>query len=169
MVAAAPHDVDPEGLAIAGRVAAFLRRTVSVSRPFSEPSARPAAEAAARATLETGERLIERPPVVRASRLPAYLLLANVPNLPDGHRQAHELLGPILSGRSERRRDRLATLRAVVESASLGEAAARLGVHRNTVAYRVARLEALGGWDLSDPDLRFALALAVRLVQDEQG
>jgi hypothetical protein len=168
MVAATPADEDPEGLAVAERVAGFLRRTVAVSRPFHEPGARPAAEAAARATLETAERLVERPPVVRASRLPAYLLLANVPNLPEGHRLAHELLSPILESREERRRDRLATLRAVLESPSLGEAAARLGVHRNTVAYRVGRLEQLGGWDLTDPDLRFALALAVRLVQDEQ-
>jgi hypothetical protein len=168
MVAAAPTDEDPEGLAIAERVSTYLRRTVAVSRPFAEPGLRPAAEAAARATLETAERLVERPPVVRASRLPAYLLLANVPNLPEGHRLAHELLSPILESREERRRDRLATLRAVLESPSLGEAAARLGVHRNTVAYRVGRLEQLGGWDLTDPDLRFALALAVRLVQDEQ-
>ena len=52
---------------------------------------------------------------------------------------------------------------------SLGEAATRLGVHRNTVAYRVARLEALGDWDLSDPDLRFTLELAARIMQNAQG
>jgi DNA-binding PucR family transcriptional regulator len=56
----------------------------------------------------------------------------------------------------------------VLETPSIGEAAARLGVHRNTVGYRVARLETLGGWDLADPDLRFALLVAVRLVQSDQ-
>jgi DNA-binding PucR family transcriptional regulator len=40
-----------------------------------------------------------------------------------------------------------------------------LGVHRNTVAYRIGRLEALGDWDLSDPDLRFALGLATRVLR----
>jgi hypothetical protein len=167
LVAAAPQD-DPAGLAIAERLATFLERTVAVSRPFAEPGARPAAEAAARATLEAAELLVDAPQVVRASRLPAYLLLGNVRNLPDGIRQARELLGPILVGRPEAQRDRLATLRAVLGSASLGEAATRLGVHRNTVAYRVSRLERLADWDLSDPDLRFALELAERIVQNAQ-
>ncbi len=167
LVAAAPQD-DPAGLAIADRLATFLDRTVAVSRPFAEPGARPAAEAAARATLEAAELLVEPPRVVRASRLPAYLLLGNVRNLPDGLRQARELLGPILVGRPEAQRDRLATLRAVLGSASLGEAATRLGVHRNTVAYRVSRLEQMADWDLSDPDLRFSLELAVRVVQNAQ-
>jgi len=167
LVAAAPPD-DPDGLATAERLAAFLRRTVAVSRPFTEPGARPAAEAAARATLEAVDVLDAPPPIARASRLPAYRLLGNLHNLPDGLPQARELLAPILAGRPAAREARLATLRAVLETASLGEAAARLGVHRNTVAYRVSRVEALGGWDLSDPDLRFALGLATRIVQDAQ-
>lgn len=167
MVAAAPAD-DPAGLSVAERIAAFLDRTVAVSRPFSEPGARPAAEAAARATLEAAELLANPPRVVRAARLPAYLLLGNVRNLPDGMRQARELLGPILVGRPEVQRDRLETLQAVLGSASLGEAATRLRVHRNTVAYRVARLETLGDWDLSDPDLRFTLELATRIMQNAQ-
>ena len=164
IVAAAPDD-DPAGLQVAGRVAAFLRRTVAVSRPFGEPGGRPAEEQAARATLEAAEALDEPPAVARATRLPAYRLLGNLHNLPDGFHQARELLAPILVGRGSVQDDRVATLRAVLETTSLGEAAARLGVHRNTIAYRVARLEALGGWDLADPDLRLALGVAARVVQ----
>jgi len=167
LVAAAPAD-DPAGLATAERLAAFLHRTVAVSRPFTEPSARPAAEAAARATLEAADLLASPPSVARAARLPAYLLIGSVRNLPDGTRQARELLDPILVGRPEVQAERLDTLRAVLGSPSLNEAATRLGVHRNTVAYRVARLEELAGWDLADPDLRFALELAVRVVQNAQ-
>jgi hypothetical protein len=167
LVAAAPPD-DPDGLAVAERLATFLRRTVAASRPFAEPGARPAAEAAARATLEASGLLDHPPLVARVSRLPAYQLLGSLRNLPDGLRQARELLAPILDGRSSAQGERLATLRAALETASLGEAAARLGVHRNTVAYRVSRLEAVGGWDLSDPDLRVALVLAVRIVQNAQ-
>ena len=150
------------------RLATFLDRTVAVSRPFHEPGARPAAEAAARATLEAAEQLPAPPRVVRASRLPAYLLLGNVRNLPDGVRQARELLAPILVGRDETQRERLDTLAAVLSSPSLADAAARLGVHRNTIAYRVQRLEARGDWDLSDPELRVALMLAVRVMQNAQ-
>jgi PucR family transcriptional regulator, purine catabolism regulatory protein len=163
LVAAAPAD-DPEGLAISARIASFLDRVVAVSRPFNEPGARPAAEASARATLEAADALDAPPTVARASRLPAYQLLGNVRNLPDGLRQARELLAPVLVGREAVQEERLRTLQAVLEAASLGEAAARLGVHRNTIAYRVGRLEALGGWDLSDPDLRFALSVATRIL-----
>ena len=164
IVAAAPA-ADPAGLLLAGRVAAFLRRTVAVSRPFTEPAGRPAEEQAARATLEAAEGLDEPPAVARTDRLPAYHLLGNLHNLPDGPRQARELLDPILVGRPSVQDERVATLRAVLETTSLGEAAARLGIHRNTIAYRVARLEQLGGWDLADPDLRLALGVAARLVQ----
>ena len=117
-----------DALATAERLAAFLGRTVAVSRPFTEPSARPAAEAAARATLEAAALLVEPPAVARAARMPAYLLVGNVRNLPDGVRQAHELLD------------------------ILG----------------IARLEELADWDLTDPELRFALELAVRIVQNAQ-
>ena len=169
LVAAAPAD-DPDGLAIAERiVAAFLGRTVAVSRPFTEPGARPGGRGGGPGDARGGRRRSTPPPRARAAaRLPAYLLLGNLRNLPDGPRQARELLAPILVGRPEVQRERLDTLRAVLGSPSLSEAAARLGVHRNTVAYRVARLEELAGWDLADPDLRFALELAVRIVQNAQ-
>jgi hypothetical protein len=167
LVAAAPSD-DPDGLATAERLATFLGRTVAVSRPFSEPGARPAAEAAARATLEAADILPDPSRVVRASRLPAYLLLGNVRNLPDGVRQARELLAPILFGRPDAQRERIDTLAAVLASPSLAEAAVRLGVHRNTIAYRVQRLEQRADWDLADPELRVALLLAVRVMQNAQ-
>ena len=167
MVAAATSD-DPDGLLIADRLAGFLHRTVAVSRSFGEPGGRPAAEASARSTLEATELLDDPPRVALAARLPAYLMLGNLRNLPDGLRQARTLLAPILIGRPETQQGRLESLRAVLESPGLAEAAARLGVHRNTIAYRIAGLERLGGWDLHDPDLRLALQLAVRIVQREQ-
>jgi DNA-binding PucR family transcriptional regulator len=48
----------------------------------------------------------------------------------------------------------------------VADAASTLGVHRNTIAYRLARIEELTGWDLADPELRLTLSVAVRLVQD---
>lgn len=167
IVAAATPD-DPAGLGTAMRVAEFIGRPVALSGAFVEAGSRPAAEAATRATLEAGEMLHPTPSVLRTERLPAYLLLGNLHNLPDGLRDARDLLAPILSGPDTTQAMRLDTLRAVLESPSLGDAAGRLGVHRNTIGYRVERLEALGEWDLSDADLRFALEIAVRLVQDAQ-
>lgn len=162
---------DPDARELAGRIGAILERTVALSRAFAEPGARPAAEAEARATLEAAERLppADRPAIVLAERLPAYRLLGELPNLPDGQREARALLAPLLAGGAAGRRERLVTLRAVLEGGAAGtEVAAALGVHRNTIAYRVRRIEALTGWDLTDPDLRLALAVALRIVQSEQ-
>jgi purine catabolism regulator len=170
-VVAAIDAADPDGLGIARRIGGILRRLVAVSRPFDEPAARSVAEADARATLEAaealGEALGDGPSIARADRLPAYRLLGNLHNLPDGTRQARALLAPLLRGRPDIRRERLATLRAVLDQPGLAEAADALGVHRNTVAYRVRRIEEATGWRLADPDLRLPLALALRLVQDE--
>jgi DNA-binding PucR family transcriptional regulator len=119
-------------------------------------------------TLEAADALAAPPQVARASRLPAYLLLGNLHNLPDGLRQARDLLAPILVGRPALQQDRMATLEAVLASPSLGDAASRLGVHRNTVAYRVGRIEARSGWNLEDADLRLALQIAIKIVQHAQ-
>ena len=89
-------------------------------------------------------------------------------NLPEGARHARSLLEPLLTGSLDTRRERLATLRAVLEQPGFAEAAAALGVHRNTLAYRIRRIEQLTGWRLADPDLRLPLAIAVRLVQSDQ-
>jgi hypothetical protein len=162
-----PGGGEPEGLAIAGRIAAFLDRTVAVSRPFASIGDRPAAEGEARATLEAAEVLLGAPAVARASRLPAYRLLGAVHNLTDGDRLARALLEPLLAGRADVRREHLATLRAILDGGGVSEAAAALGVHRNTVAYRLRRIEELTGWRLAEPEIRLAIAVGLRFVQDE--
>ena len=159
---------DPQGMTIAGRIAAFLGRPVAVSRPFAEAGRRPGEEAAARAALEAAETLPAPPRVVRADRMPAYRLLGNLPNLPDARGQARALLEPVLDGRPAAIEERLATLRAVLDHGGPGEAAVALGVHRNTIGYRLDRIREQTGWDLDDPDLRLALGVALRIVQSAQ-
>jgi PucR family transcriptional regulator, purine catabolism regulatory protein len=157
---------DPEGLSIVTRIAAFLDRPVAVSRPFSTPVDRPAAEAEARTTLESAERLVDGPSVARASLLPVYQLLVALHNLPDAERMARTLLAPILVGREDVRRERLATLRALLDHGTASGAADALGVHRNTIRYRLHRIEEVSGWRLSDPEVRLALGVALRFVHD---
>jgi hypothetical protein len=174
LVVAAPED-DPLGASMAARIAEVAARVVVVSEPFSRPEDRAMAEAAARSTLDAvlalprrdvGDALSAR--VVRAADLPLYRLIGSVPHLPDGLRHARALLAPLLAGRPTVVAERLATLRAVLDGPDLAAAAARLGVHRNTLAYRMGRIETATGWSLDAPELRFALALAVRLVQGEE-
>jgi hypothetical protein len=174
----APGPDDPLGHELAQRVSRRLERPVAISRPFHDGSERAAMEAQARITLEALEALpaTERAQlsggngsvVGRTDLAPAYRLLAGVQALPNGVRHAHALLAPVLSGRRQRDGLVLDTLRAVLEHPGLAEAAAVLGIHRNTLAYRLQRIEQRTGWQLSDAGLRFSLALAVRLVQSAQ-
>jgi len=61
--------------------------------------------------------------------------------------------------------DLVRTLAAYLDAeSSITETAAVLGVHRNTVAARISRVEQLLGVDLSHPDDRLALHLASRAV-----
>jgi len=176
-VVAATGD-DPQGLGLAARLARRLGRPVAVSRPFGEPGERATMEAQARLTLEALEALgaTERATLAdgggilvgRSELAAAYRLLGSLPGLPDGLRHARALLAPVLTGRPERDSRLLATLRASLEHGGLAEAASALGIHRNTLAYRLARIEQQTGWSLADPRLRFSLALAVRLVQSAQ-
>lgn len=167
-LALAPEARDPFGLTVGARMATLLERAVAVSRPFADPGQRALAEAEARATLETFEALGRPPQVARADRLPAYRLLGNLHNLPAGRRQAEELLAPLLTGRPSAQARRLDTLRAVLDAPDLVQAAARLGVHRNTLTYRLSRIEAQTGWQLDEPDLKFLLGLSLRLMHDAQ-
>jgi len=152
-----------EAVAAAGGLALWLGRTDPatlerrlIGALMEQPPA--ADEAVGRIAVDDGPRPAYRPAVDR--------LLRELTGLPDGAFNARELLAPILVGSLPAQRRRLATLRAVLGSASHGEAAARLGIHRNTVAYRIARMEERAGWDFTDPDLRLALQIALRLVQD---
>jgi PucR C-terminal helix-turn-helix domain len=170
---------DPGADDLASRLATLLGRPVARSRPFHRPGDRPVAEAEARTTLETWHQLADRrrsdgssatkASVARAELLPAYRLLVGLHNVPDGPRQAEALLAPVVAlGTPRAVRERLETLRAVLSTSGSAEAAARLGVHRNTLAYRVRRIEAATGWDLADPVLRLPLLAALELVQDDQ-
>ncbi len=183
---------DPIADELTRRLALAVGRPVARSRPFERPVDRAAAEAEARATLEAWELLAEGaagagapgaggahsgpigartrtgPIVARAERLPAYRLLVAVHNLPDGRRAAEALLAPLRVGSPRAVAERLATLRAVFRGGDLAEAAATLGIHRNTLAYRLRRIEALTGWRLSDPELRVPLLLALELVHNDQ-
>ncbi|HEX2627061.1 MAG TPA: helix-turn-helix domain-containing protein [Candidatus Limnocylindrales bacterium] len=161
-----PGGADPEGRIAANAVADVVGRVVALSRPFGNPSERPAAEAEARATLEAAERLSVPGKVVVAARLATYRMLGALHQVADGPRLSQAVLEPLLASRPDVQREHLATLAAYLERGGVGEAATALGIHRNTATYRLRRIERLTGWDLTDPDVRLALLVALRVVQD---
>ncbi len=74
-----------------------------------------------------------------------------------------QVLGALAAYDREKRSELVRTLDAYVGAGnSLSAAAARLGLHRNTVLYRLRRIRALLGYDPDDPEPRLALQLALR-------
>jgi len=62
------------------------------------------------------------------------------------------------------------TLGAYLDAgAVVAEAAERLGVHRNTLSYRIARIAEVSGHDLADPSTRFDLQFAVAIRRLQAG
>jgi hypothetical protein len=107
-------------------------------------------------------------PLVRAQDMPVWLLLASDPHLAERIRETH--LEP-LEGLAAATRERLTTtLRAWLDSPDQPQAIAnRLGVHVQTVRYRMRQLRELFGAALDDPARRFELAVALHVTKDSIG
>jgi DNA-binding PucR family transcriptional regulator len=79
-----------------------------------------------------------------------------------------ELVRPLVEHDLERRSDLVRTLRAYFAAGSnASEAADRMFLHRNSMLYRLERIQRLTGLDLKDP--RAALALQLGLLAVEEG
>lgn len=80
---------------------------------------------------------------------------------------ARDFLRPILEESEETRGTLLRTLRVYLHSGGRTSVAARsLGMHRNSVRYRLHRIEELLNVDLSDPDVQTVLQLVLRTLPD---
>ena len=74
-----------------------------------------------------------------------------------------EVLGPLLRYSESRETPLLETLEALVAARWVRRAASRaLGIHINSMSYRVERIETLTGMSLDDPETRVAVAIALR-------
>ncbi len=95
--------------------------------------------------------------------LGAFRLLLEVQS-PDALRRfVDELLGPLLRYAQNRDTPLLETLEALSAARWIRRAAARqLGIHINSMSYRVERIQALTGLQLDDPETRVAISIALR-------
>lgn len=95
--------------------------------------------------------------------LGAFRLLLEVQNREALTRFVGEVLGPLLKYSESRETPLLETLEALVAARWVRRQAARaLGVHINSMNYRIARIEELSGTSLDDPETRVAVAIALR-------
>ena len=95
--------------------------------------------------------------------LGAFRLLLEVQNRDALKRFVSEVLGPLLKYAESRETPLLETLEALVAARWIRRQAAReLGIHINSMNYRVERIEQISGVKLDDPETRVAVAIALR-------
>jgi len=117
----------------------------------------------ARQALRLSRRAGVRARVTSYRSLGAFRLLLEVQS-PEALRAfVGEVLGPLLKYAESRETPLLETLEALVASRWVRRAAARtLGIHINSMTYRIERIETLTGLSLDDPETRVAVAIALR-------
>ena len=97
------------------------------------------------------------------SDLGLYRLLYHLRGTPELRAFYEQTLGPLAAYDKRTGGDLLATLEAYFASrANLSETARRLNLHRNSLLYRVQRIEETGQVDLQDPEALLALQLALK-------
>lgn len=135
---------------------------VGVSEPF--PGLRSAPPALRQARIACLAAAPDRPGVVRYEQESCAVLLASAPDA--GRAFGLAVLRPVLAQPEADRAVLLDTLRTwFAAKGSTSAAAARLYVHRNTVRYRLRRIEELTGADLSDPVALGRLLLALEATR----
>ena len=117
----------------------------------------------ARQSLRLTRRAGSRGRVASYRSLGAFRLLLEVQSPEALSRFVTELLGPLLEYAQSRDTPLLETLEALSAARWVRRAASRnLGIHINSMTYRVERIEALTGLQLDDPETRVAISIALR-------
>ena len=117
----------------------------------------------ARQALRLTRRAGSRGRVASYRSLGAFRLLLEVQSPEALRRFVDELLGPLLQYARSRDTPLLETLEALSAARWIRRAAARqLGIHINSMTYRVERIQALTGLQLDDPETRVAISIALR-------
>ena len=98
----------------------------------------------------------------------ANLLLEKLARSPDLS-PFRKLVEPLMAHDRERRSDLVRTLRVYFAAgANASEAADRLFLHRNSMLYRLARIEKLTGLDLKDSRAKLALQLGLLSIDERE-
>jgi len=148
--------------AVCGQLAELAEARVGVSRSYADLELTPQALRQARvACLAAAPGTAD---VIRHEQQPVAVLLSSTPEA--GTAFAHDVLGPVLALPYPDRTPLLDTLRTwLTHDASASATAAALYVHRNTVRYRLRRIEALTGLAMTDPTALARLHVALEAAR----
>lgn len=150
-------------LATAGMVLKPVTASCGVGNLAASVSELARSHVEARQALRLSRRAGGRGQVTTYRALGAFRLLLEVQS-PEALRGfVGDVLGPLLKYAESRDTPLLETLEALAAARWVRRGAARaLGIHINTINYRVERIEQLSALSLSDPETRVALAIALR-------
>ena len=168
-----PDDVAPDLAAVERLAAQVLAAAAPVVKPGSAsvgignvangPGELARSHLEARQALRLTRRAGGRGRIASYRSLGAFRLLLEVQSPEALRRFVDELLGPLLSYAQSRDTPLIETLEALSAARWVRRAAARqLGIHINSMSYRVERIEGLTGLQLDDPETRVAISIALR-------
>ncbi len=174
-----PSDLDPNdadaALAWVERLRSSLQESLvpdavsvvaGVGRtPGLDTSAYAAMREATRAADIAASMAADSPPALHFARLGALRLIFHLADNPELRAFQRDVLGPLETSDTARRSEFVRTLEAFLRAGGNHMRAARdLNVHRNTLIYRLERIqELLGGANLEDPEMRLNVQLALKI------
>lgn len=114
--------------------------------------------------LEIGRRLFGEGKIHSFARLGVYRLLFYLDGQRDLESFYQETLGPLLHQDSRNDNTLLETLEGFFRcNGNLSETARTMHLHRNSLLYRLGRIEEILGASLDDPELRLSLQIALKI------
>jgi purine catabolism regulator len=133
--------------------------------PNQETTAYAAMREASRAAEIAANMSADGPAALHFARLGALRLIFHLADNPELRAFQRDVLGPLEASDAARRSEFIRTLDAFLRAGGNHMRAARdLNIHRNTLIYRLERMqELLGGVSLEDPESRLNLQLALKI------
>jgi DNA-binding PucR family transcriptional regulator len=160
----APFDLDQLHRAVSAELGA-ARLSLGAGAAVSPPDSLPRSFTEARQALDVQTHAADPHGAASYADLGIYRVLAASENHQPIDAFVREWLGPLLDYDDAHGTDLVPTLIAYLESGGSYEATAEaLVIHRNTVRYRLGRIQELGGFDLRDVDARLNVHIAARAL-----
>lgn len=159
---------DPTAKALAALCELGPGVTCGVSERVDSPELLPEGVRQAERAIDLGLRLGRAGLPVRYDELGIYRLLCTIGDMQHLMGYARDVLGPLLDYDTEHRTELVRTLSVYLRHHGSHKQSARiLHLHTNTVAYRIARVGAITGLDLGDPDDRLVAHVAVKIIESQ--
>jgi purine catabolism regulator len=136
---------------------------LGASRPHVRLGGLPHAALEAREALRIGRRVYGPGRLVAYADLGLYRVLHALRDTPELRAFYEQTLGLLVEYDRKTGQNLIETLEAFFSChGNLSQTAMRLQLHRNSLLYRIGRIQEIGGVDLEDPEIRLSLQVALK-------